>query len=119
MSPAINQSFLDYCASYAGIDGGDDNAEYWFIGIDWSDTDDITIPTDGKWCAVTEYKTGLDLDDGDWKLEKDLDNLYKLLPHCPTDQIFAEDSNSFKLNLFPIPFKHDDEKELWDKNMLL
>lgn len=34
MSPAINQSFLDYCASYAGIDGGDDNAEYWSIGIE-------------------------------------------------------------------------------------
>ncbi|MEE6207589.1 MAG: hypothetical protein VZR95_06010 [Alphaproteobacteria bacterium] len=116
MSTAINQSFLDYCASYAGIDGGDDNAEYWFIGMEWSASDDITIPTDGKWNTKYEYDDDLRLDEknyDDWKLEKELDKIYKKLLPKTGKTIFDKNSNSFKLNLFPIPFKNDNEKDLW------
>lgn len=121
----INESFLKYAASYSGIDGGDINAEYWFMGMEWSNIDDIKDHYDEEkniWIEQTDFpdeeidieekKEGKDV----WKLEKKMDELYqklKLKNKVSGKTIFQKNSNSLKLNVLPLPFSitdaHNDE----------
>ena len=112
----IQQKFLEYAASpYAGIDGGDENAEYWFVGMEWSSRADFAESYE-KWQQQAEnpYSKNVDITKGSWVFEEKLQDIYRRLPHTVCDKmIFAEGSNSFKLNLFPLSFNTDDEKKNW------
>ena len=124
----INESFLKYAASYSGIDGGDINAEYWFMGMEWSNIDDIKDHYDEEkniWIEQTDFpdeeidieekKEGKDV----WKLEKKMDELYqklKLKNKVSGKTIFQKNSNSLKLNVLPLPFSVTDaHNEEWLK----
>ena len=122
---AVNKSFLKYAASYSGIDGGDINAEYWFMGMEWSNIDDIKDHYDEEkniWIEQTDFpdeeidieekKEGKDV----WKLEKKMDELYqklKLKNKVSGKTIFQKNSNSLKLNLLPLPFVGTNEYDEW------
>ncbi len=114
------QRFLQYAASpYAGIDGGDEEAEYWFVGMEWSAREDFAESFE-KWQKQEgkPYSTNVDITKGSWAFENRLNDIYqKLLPHRAHDKnIFAENSNSFKLNLFPLSFLNNGEKDNWQND---
>ena len=111
------QDFLNYAASYSGVDGGDLNAEYWFVGIEWSDVKDIKNHyQNGVWQEVFSIPESPDITQNpeNWKLENAFNKLYAQLPHAVAGKnVFQQGSNSLKLNLFPLPFEntsqaHDD-----------
>ena len=119
------EDFLKYCASYSGIDGGDIDAEYWFIGMEWSDINDIKDDYSfiyDKWLKIEEIPDHIDIKTkpDDWKLENKLDILYhKLMPEFVGGKtIFEKASNTLKLNLLPLPFLNNDAKNMWDKTRL-
>lgn len=121
----IREDFLRYAESYSGIDGGDINAEYWFMGMEWSDINDINNDYSyvyDKWINVEEIPDHIDIktNPSKWKLENKLDILYhKLMPKFAGGKtIFEKDSNALKLNLLPLPFLNDDAKEAWNKTRL-
>lgn len=105
------EDFLRYAESYSGVDGGDIDAEYWFMGMEWSDITDIKDHYDEKkdtWKIQTiESIKGVDIKKGAWKLEQQMDILYHMLMHgvSPDEKIFSSNSNTLKLNLLPLPFK--------------
>ena len=122
----INQSFLRYAQFYSGIDGGDIDAEYWFMGIEWSNINDIESDYDekqGLWKKKHFPKTDIKIvtdegkEDERWKLENAMNKLYQILPHdVLINQIFSKGSNSLKLNLLPLPFSNTDaHNEEWIK----
>ena len=107
------EDFLKYAASYSGVDGGDINAEYWFMGMEWSDIEDIKDHYDEKtktWIERPFPKEKIEIltedgkEDKRWKLENAMNKLYLLLK-TSDKSIFQEDSNTLKLNLLPLPFK--------------
>ena len=113
------QRFLQYAASpYAGIDGGDEEAEYWFVGMEWSAREDFAESFE-KWqkCAESPYSKNVDITKGSWAFENRLNDIYKCLSHKVTGKrIFADGSNAFKLNLFPLSFKSQEEKDNWQSD---
>ncbi len=116
------EDFLKYVASYSGIDGGDIDAEYWFMGMEWSDISDVGEGYNwlyNCWQEITEISDHVDIKmkpEG-WKLERSMDILYHML--MPEDAvgktIFEKDSNSFKLNLLPLPINNSEIKEKWNQ----
>lgn len=119
------EDFLKYAASYSGIDGGDIDAEYWFMGMEWSDQSDIAGDYDfihDKWREITKIPKYINIKENKntWKLENRLDILFHmLLPVSAGGRtIFEEDSNTLKLNLLPLPFLNTDEKRAWEKTKL-
>lgn len=119
------EDFLKYCASYSGIDGGDIDAEYWFICMEWSDINDIKDDYSfiyDKWLKIEEIPDHIDIKTkpDDWKLENKLDILYhKLMSEFVGGKtIFEKASNTLKLNLLPLPFLNNDAKNMWDKTRL-
>lgn len=132
------EDFLEYCGlkkdksgkemfsgSFSGIDGGDIDAEYWFMGMEWSDISDINNDYSyvyDKWINVEEMPDHVDIktNPGKWELENKLDILYhKLMPESSGGKIiFEKDSNTLKLNLLPLPFSSDDAKNIWNKTRL-
>ena len=114
------KNFLSYAASaYAGIDGGDENAEYWFVGMEWSERKDY-FESYADWQAgkVPPYKQEIDISKGAWNFENRLDNIYQALPRKVSGKkIFAKESNAFKLNLFPLSFKTVKQKAKWNQDI--
>ena len=123
-------NFLEFCESYSGIDGGDITGKYWFVGMEWADWGDEGIAKyykNDKWIPVEkpEY-TNIDIEERDendkeiWKFEKKLNKLYQQITKPQKEiNIFSSGSDSFKLNLFPLPFKGDDDERkrgIWDEN---
>lgn len=110
-----------FSGSYSGVDGGDINAEYWFVGMEWSDYDDIKDDYNclyNRWRKVEEFSDDVDIKD--WDLENKLDRLYQKLPnHVLGKKIFEKNSNSFKLNLLPLPFANtSDDHDNWSHTHL-
>lgn len=113
------EDFLKYAASYSGVDGGDIDAEYWFMGMEWSDIDDIkghydkakNIWIEQKNFPQQEIKLEEKKDDKYvWKLERKINELYQILPSKVSGKVvFQKNSNSLKLNLLPLPFKGTSE----------
>ena len=128
------EDFLEYCGlkkdkkfsgSFSGIDGGDINAEYWFMGMEWSDINDIKDYYSyvyDKWLKIEEIPDHIDIkiNPNKWKLENKLDILYhKLMPEFARGKtIFEKNSNSLKLNLLPLPFLNNDAKTAWNETRL-
>ena len=111
--------FLRYAASpYAGIDGGDISARYWFVGIEWANFADHQTNY-AKWQnpSPNPYSDNIDIDNDPtdpWILEHKLDKIYKALPSKKARKtIFASDSDTFKLNLFPLPFPGEEDHDAW------
>ena len=82
------EDFLKYAESYSGIDGGDIGAEYWFMGMEWSDIEDIKDHYDEKtktWIERPFPKEKIEIltedgkEDKRWKLENAMNKLYLLL----------------------------------------
>lgn len=126
----VRQDFLEYVSSFSGVDGGDINAQYWFVGMEWADWGDEGITKyykNDKWIPVEkpEY-TNIDIEERDendkeiWKFEKKLNKLYQQITKSKNgSKIFSSNSDSFKLNLFPLPFKGNDDKRkkgIWSEN---
>lgn len=113
------QRFLQYAASqYAGIDGGDEQAEYWFVGMEWSAHKDY-FESFEKWQKQDEkpYETDIKINKSDWKFENRLNDIYKCLSRKVAGKmIFEAGSNAFKLNLFPLSFKSQEEKDNWQND---
>lgn len=120
-----------FSGSYSGIDGGDISAEYWFMGMEWSDIDDIKDDYSylyNAWRKITLEKIEetpvsdrIKKYPADWKLENAMDELYqklKLQNKVSGRTIFGNDSNSLKLNLLPLPFLDGDAKDSWNKTRL-
>ena len=105
---AVNKSFLKYAESYSGIDGGDIGAEYWFMGMEWSKAEDIDGDYDEKsgiWKIKNRDDISENINIAGWKLEEKMNELYQKLPNRVSQKtIFEKNSNSFKLNLLPLPF---------------
>jgi hypothetical protein len=116
--------------SFSCIDGGDINAQYWFVGMEWADWGDEGITKyykNDRWIPVEkpEY-TNIDIEEEDnnnkeiWKFEKKLNKLYQKITKSKNgSKIFSSGSDSFKLNLFPLPFKGNDDKRkkgIWSEN---
>lgn len=113
------EDFLKYAESYSGIDGGDIGAEYWFMGMEWSDIDDIKehyYKAKNIWIeqkTLPQQEINLEEKKANeyvWKLERKIDELYKILPNKVSEKvIFQKNSNSLKLNLLPLPFERIDK----------
>lgn len=108
-----------FSGSYSGIDGGDIEAEYWFMGIEWADIDDIKDDYNylynawRKIDAVPEF-----MDTTHCRLENEMGILYRMLPHRKEGKyIFERNSNSLKLNLLPLPFPNAAEHKKWGNNL--
>ena len=120
-----------FSGSYSGIDGGDISAEYWFMGMEWSNIDDIKDDYSylyNAWRKITLEKIKetpvsdrIKKYPDDWKLENAMDELYqklKLQNKVSGRTIFGKNSNSLKLNLLPLPFLDGDAKDSWNKTHL-
>lgn len=114
---AVKKSFLKYAESYSGIDGGDIGAEYWFMGMEWSKEEDIAGDYDEKngiWKIKNRDDISENVNIAGWKLEEKMNELYQKLPNRVSQKtIFEKNSNSFKLNLLPLPFVGTNEYDEW------
>lgn len=123
MSDMVREDFLKFAASCSGIDGGDINAEYWFVGMEWANVDDIKkYYQNGRWQEATTPESEdeeIKIDNECWVFERRLLNLYQKVV-CPQNGVkfLDKNSNSFKLNLLPLPFKSNDPRKdgIWDEN---
>lgn len=113
----VRDDFLRYAESYSGIDGGDVGAEYWFMGIEWSKEEDIKGDYDKKsdiWKIKSRDDISENVNIDGWKLEEKMNELYQKLPNRVFQKkIFEKNSNSFKLNLLPLPFVSTNEHNEW------
>lgn len=123
-------NFLEFCEGCSGIDGGDATSKYWFVGMEWADWGDEGIAKyyqngECEKLKKPEY-TSIDIEEKDkngediWKFEKKLNKLYQQIAKPKNgSKIFSSGSDSFKLNLFPLPFRGDDDerkKGTWNGN---
>lgn len=124
----IRDDFLKYAASCSGIDGGDTNAEYWFMGMEWSNENDLEDDyANDTWTIkkledvlIKDISKDIISNPQDWRLEENMAILYRMLMSDTKENIFAKNSNSFKLNLLPLPFTGKSEGKnphtSWTKN---
>ena len=114
----MRKDFWKYATSCSGVDGGD------IVGMEWSDFGNGGMEKyykNGQWQIIREPEfENIDIYDkkqDDWVFEQKLQKLYKELPNKVSNAtVFSANSNSFKLNLFPLPFTSDKDlrkKSLW------
>ncbi len=118
--------FSEWATSFSGCDGGDPNAKVWLCGIEWGGGDDETYYGDtlprqiekGSFQPPERYVWKENLN---YRYGQSLAKLYAAIQGRDVksyDKINDyEDSEIFKLNLYPIAFRNTDD-QLWQKHGL-
>jgi len=120
----VTEEFERFATSFSGCNGGNPDGGYWFCGIEWGGSWDEETYGDFNECKTPGSWSDDDRKDAvkyqyDRKIIKLIaatrgDNMddYSELVH--RYDFLGKESQTFKLNLFPIAF-HGDRDELWQE----
>lgn len=122
MFDMVKPDFQKWATGFSGFDGGNLRAATWFCGIEPGGTDDLIfsdvsnpgyLDDKGRERLVKEPYNQKLLKLYSAILGEDTNDFRKV---ALENKVFDKSSNQFKLNLYPISFRHDGD-ELWDENI--